>query len=212
MATSASFDQCSSIQGTSITTTSPIVSLCSSSSSSSSSSTTSSLATLFKKEIDHFNNGQKFYSRNRFVVDPAAESVDHWPIWPTNLYFTANAIATATAPTTAMNAATVPAMTNTNDEYATNIFREDSSDSGSDSLYAVDPSQDEPQRKRSRFSPIRPSCPRPFSGFPDTELSVSEFDCDLDLLFEFCGLPEDEQFMTSASSLSSESSSQEGYF
>jgi hypothetical protein len=205
-----SFDQSSSIQ-------SLCCSCCSSSSCSSSSwsssSSTSSLATLYKKEIDHFNNGQKFFSRNRFVIDPEAESVDHWPIWPTNLYFTANtnavaAPATATTPTLNSNSAVM----NNNESPTTNVFLEDSCDSGCDSLYAFDPTRDEPQRKRSRFSPLRPSCSLPFSGFPDTALSVSEFDCDLDLLLEFCGLPEDEQLMTSASSLFSESSSQEEYF
>jgi hypothetical protein len=148
--------------------------------------TTSSLTSQYAKEIENFNRGEKFFARNRFVVDPSLEASEQWPVWPNNLFFTAT-----------------PILACEPHESPTNILRDDSSDSGSDSLYAAY-YQDEPQRKRLRSSPLTPSSP--LSSYPG---ELSEHECDL--LFDFCNFADDEQFMDSASSISSESSREECY-
>jgi hypothetical protein len=130
--------------------------------------TTSSLTSQYVKEIENFNRGENFFARNRFVVDPSLEASEQWPVWPNNLFFTAT-----------------PILACEPHESPTNILRDDSSDSGSDSLYAAY-YQDEPQRKR-----LRSSSDLTLSSSSNPELSDLEYD----LLFDFCDLAGDAQFL-----------------
>jgi hypothetical protein len=147
----------------------------------SSSSTTGSLASLYRKEIDHFNRCEKFISRNRYVANPAYDMSEHWPVWPKNLYFTATPTSIHDNPI--------------------DVAREDSSDSFDS--FNGDYDQDEPHRKRLRCSPIPPLQSIDPASVPAPDRDLSDWDCEL--LFHFGDLTDDDQFLISAASLFSDS-------